>query len=86
MVSNMVFGDDFFLEETWRSECEEFMIGSLIQDSDSLLFCLEIGDFEIATIILKRDQIESLVDFLAEWTGFPMFVGEDPLGVSDERQ
>jgi|TARA_B100000085_G_scaffold240351_1_gene230700 hypothetical protein len=78
--------DEFFLTETWKSDCEEFMIGSLIDDTDSLLFCLEIGDFEVATIVLDRANIESLVDFLAEWTGFPMFVDSNPLGVSDEKQ
>lgn len=84
MVSNMV--DDFLVSETWTSDCEEFIVGTMLDDTDNLVFCLEIDDYEIASIILDRSNVESLVDFLAEWTGFPMFVGGDPLGVTDERK
>ena len=51
---------------------------------DSLVICIIDEASHIMTAILDRREIESLVEYMAEWVGFPLVIHQTELGELDD--
>ena len=56
----------------WATEGDEESI-YFIDDGDKLVLVIEGFDFSYSCL-LERTEVESLVRFLSEWSGFPLFL------------
>ena len=61
------------MEEGWSSDDDSLYFIDI--DNESLMLVLEI-DNESVTCALSRRDVETLVEFLAEWSGFPVYLND----------
>ena len=70
MVSNM--------DEGWSTENDEESLYFIEVSQDKLMLVIEthVASF---SCVLERNEVESLVEFLSEWTGYPVFLNDPNL-------
>ena len=51
----------------WKTNDSAVIVGESIDDEDSLVICLVDDTQAMMTAVLDRSEIESLVEYMAEW-------------------
>mgnify|MGYP003131760370 CR=1 FL=1 len=68
----------------WQTNDSAVIVGESVDDEDSLVICLVDETQSMMTAILDRSEIESLVEYMAEWVGFPLILNSTMM--SDEYE
>jgi hypothetical protein len=61
------------MEDKWKSNDDSIYF--IDMDTENLMLVLELDD-ETITVSLARPDVETLVEFLAEWAGFPVYLND----------
>lgn len=64
------------MNDGWSTPDNLVAVGESIDDEDALVICIVDDDSHIMTAVLDRREIESLVEFMAEWVGFPLVISQ----------
>lgn len=62
------------MNDGWTTPDNLVAVGESVDDEDALVICIVDDDSHIMTAVLDRREIESLVEFMAEWVGFPLII------------
>ena len=68
------------MNDGWSTIDNLVAVGESTDDEDSLVICIVDEASHIMTAILDRREIESLVEYMAEWVGFPLVISQAELG------
>jgi hypothetical protein len=68
------------MNDSWTTEDSCVIIGESSDDEDSLILCILDSDAHMMTAVLDRQEIESLVEYMAEWVGFPLVISNTSVG------
>jgi|TARA_Y100000758_G_C15688752_1_gene288651 hypothetical protein len=68
------------MNDGWSTIDNLVAVGESSDDEDSLVICIIDDASHIMTAILDRREIESLVEYMAEWVGFPLVISQEELG------
>lgn len=68
----------------WSTPDSCVIMGESHTDEDTLVLCIADDDTNIMTAILDRREIEGLVEYLAEWVGYPIVISTTDVGERDD--
>mgnify|MGYP001164992098 CR=1 FL=1 len=72
------------MNEGWATDDSCVVIGESQDDEDSLVICLIDEHGSMMSAILERSEIEGLVDYMAEWIGYPLILNSSKIGGYDD--